>query len=68
MTNGEREEFQSLLGEGLHTGLRKGSDAEDAHVLWNAIADSETSAWSDAVRFCADGLLDAYTITPKQPS
>lgn len=43
------------IGVGVHTGLRKGSDAEDAPDLWAAILESKTSAWSDAVRFCLHG-------------
>lgn len=45
-----------LLGEGIHTGLRKGSDAHDAHELWLAIDRSESSAWSDALRYFISGL------------
>lgn len=52
------KEVASILGEGVHTGLRKGSEASDAHILWEAIADSNTTAWSDAVAFCAWGLSE----------
>lgn len=45
-----------VIAEGLHTGLRKGTDAEDSHDLWKAISDSQTSAWSDAAKFCAYGM------------
>jgi hypothetical protein len=49
------EEIRSLIGEGLHTGLRKGTDAPGANALWTAIADSD-QAWSDALRFLVRGL------------
>lgn len=50
------DDLTSLIGEGVHTGLRKGTDAEDAHDLWTAISQSNTTAWSDAVEFCVSGL------------
>ena len=50
------EELADEIGVGMHTGLRKGSDAEDSGKLWTAIRDSETTAWRDAALFCADGL------------
>lgn len=43
-----------LLSEGVHAGLRKGTDAPDSHALWAAIAGSKTSAWSDAIAFALD--------------
>lgn len=59
----------SILGEGLHTGLRKGTDAADADFLWKAISDSNTSAWSDALRFLVRGLdqmdMALVTVTPE---
>lgn len=50
------EEAISNVAEGMHTGLRKGTDAEDSHDLWLAISRSDTSAWSDAARFLVQGL------------
>lgn len=49
------ETATSLLGEGIHTGLRKGSDAPEAPALWKAISDSD-QAWSDALDFAVWGL------------
>lgn len=45
----------SVLGEGIHTGLRKGTDAPEAHDLWVAISNSDR-AWSDALKFFLYGL------------
>lgn len=45
-----------LIAEGVHTGLRKGSEAPSSGPLWKAIAASKDSAWSDAVSFCVEGL------------
>lgn len=50
-----QSEVASILGEGLHTGLRKGTEAPEAHPLWLAIRDSER-AWSEALDFLVDGL------------
>lgn len=51
-----KEEFTSLVGEGLHAGLRKGSEAPSSATLWQAIADSQDSAWEDALEYMAWGL------------
>jgi hypothetical protein len=45
----------SLLGETVHTGLRKGSAQPEADPLWHSIANAPT-AWSDALLFAVDGL------------
>jgi hypothetical protein len=50
------EDAAAEIGMGLHTGLRKGTDAEDAHKLWVAINQSETSAWIDACSYLVSGL------------
>jgi hypothetical protein len=46
---------QSIIGEGLHTGLRKGTDAPEAHDLWKAVSESD-EAWSDALGYLTWGL------------
>jgi len=50
------ETFAALLGEGIHTGLRKGSEAPSSVGLWRAIDESDDGAWDDALRFAVDGL------------
>lgn len=47
---------KSLIGEGVHTGLRKGSEAPSSTMIWSAISDSGDSAWDDALAFCVEGL------------
>ena len=44
-----------LIGEGVHTGLRKGSEDPKSGPLWRAIADADR-AWGDALNFCINGL------------
>lgn len=46
---------QSIIGEGLHTGLRKGTDAPEASALWHTISSSD-EAWSDALAYLTWGL------------
>lgn len=50
------EEFKSMLGEGVHTGLRKGTDAPSAPTLHSAIANSDDGAWGDALGYAVGGL------------
>lgn len=58
------EEALSLLGEGIHTGLRKGTDAANSTATWKAIADS---GWDDALKFFLDGLdFMGYAIVKKE--
>jgi hypothetical protein len=49
------DEASSVIGEGLHTGFRKGTDAPEAHDLWVAIKNSDR-AWSEALDFLVRGL------------
>lgn len=49
------ETAKSLIGEGVHTGLRKGTDAWNSGNTWRAIAAPE-SGWSDAIHFAVEGL------------
>ena len=50
------ETLKSILGEGIHTGLRKGSEAPSAMPLWRAISASDDGAWGDALGFAIWGL------------
>lgn len=58
------QELAEQIAVGMHTGLRKGSDADSATTLWRAISDSSDSAWTDAAAFCVYGLKSmGYTVT-----
>jgi hypothetical protein len=50
------DELAKQIAVGVHTGLRKGSEAPSSADLWNAISASSDSAWMDAATFCAEGL------------
>jgi hypothetical protein len=52
------DEFVSLLCEGVHAGLRKGSEAPSSGPLWRAISESNDSAWSDAMEWTVWGLKE----------
>jgi hypothetical protein len=49
------EDAASLIGEGLHTGFRKGTDAPESAGLWQAI-DRSDRAWPEALAFLISGL------------
>lgn len=51
---------ESLFSEGVHAGLRKGTDAPDANHIWSVIASSRTSAWGDAIAFALDPFFTMW--------
>jgi hypothetical protein len=51
-----RQTVRDCLGEAIHAGLRKGSDAPSSGPLWRAISDSRDGAWADAVAFALWGF------------
>lgn len=52
------DEAMSLIGEGVHTGLRKGSEAPSSSHLWRHISESDDGGWTDALRFAVEGLQE----------
>lgn len=50
------EELAADIGMGVHTGLRKGTDAPSSGPLWKAINASDDGAWAAAVAYCVSGL------------
>lgn len=48
-----QEELAEAIAIGVHTGLRKGSEAPDSARLHRAITDSKDSSWSDAAAYAA---------------
>lgn len=45
------DEAAEHVAIGVHTGLRKGSEAPSSGPLWQAIGASTDSAWMDAAKF-----------------
>jgi hypothetical protein len=52
------DEAVEQIAVGIHTGLRKCSEASDGAELWRAISDSNGSSWEDAVKYCVWGLRE----------
>jgi hypothetical protein len=50
-----QDDATSIIGEGVHTGLRKGTDAPGSPELWDAIRESPR-AWSEALAYFVWGL------------
>jgi hypothetical protein len=48
------EEARSVVGEGIHTSLRKG--CENGSDAWRAIRDMPNEDWSGAIKFFVSGL------------
>jgi hypothetical protein len=48
--------FAVNIAIGVHTGLRKGTDAPSSARLWQAINECDDTAWADAARFAAEGI------------
>ena len=66
LTNGGTVSVDDLaeqIAVGVHTGLRKGSNAPTSADLWQAISKSNDSAWIDAATFCAEGLTSMGYVT-----
>lgn len=61
-----RETVKSIIGEGLHAGLRKGTDAPEADKLWKMISTSD-KAWSDALEFLMWGLEEMDIVVSIEP-
>lgn len=55
------DDARSTLGVGIHTGLRKGTDAANSHIAWKALADDE-SGWDDALEWAISILADDYVV------
>ena len=53
------EDFAGMLMEGVHTGLRKGTEAPLSGEIWNLISKavfSDDTSWGDACRFAVYGI------------
>jgi hypothetical protein len=52
----EDDEFAEQIAIGVHTGLRKGSEAPSSGPLWRAISESNDGAWLEACQYAVYGL------------
>lgn len=53
-----RDEFLSLLGEGMHTAFRKAVDTSLSATVWRAIDAMPAADWAEILAFVADGMPD----------
>lgn len=49
-----------LIGEGVHAGLRKGTDAPSARNIYDAISSSEDAAWGEACSWAIDPIFSMW--------
>lgn len=55
----DREALADLIGEGVHTGLRKIGDSENSDLAWRAIAKMRGDEWVAISNWVADAVLAA---------
>lgn len=58
LTAKQKETITSLIGEGVHTGLRKACDSRQSTVAHHAISDLPDGEWEAAVTFAADAVIE----------
>lgn len=64
-----REDAMSLIGEGLHTALRKIADSDEATRAWEAISDMDSEEWSGYLAFLIEGMrYSGYEVCQKEES
>ncbi|MGH7743394.1 MAG: hypothetical protein ACREQ5_01035 [Candidatus Dormibacteria bacterium] len=51
-----KEEFQDLLGEGMHTAFRKACDCPEGMKIHHLISEMPPECWAEAVEFVASGI------------
>lgn len=59
---------KSLIGEGIHTGMRKAIDSPQAHPAWKAIQELPDDDWDAVLEFLVSGLASVgYELFEVQP-
>ncbi len=51
-----RDEWKSVLGEGIHVSFRKGTDHPQAHDYWKSIQDMPSDLWDDVLDYLVFSL------------
>lgn len=57
LTAEQKQDLRSLIGEGVHTGLRKAVDSHESSVAWNAIQDLPSGEWGAVLDFAMDCIV-----------
>lgn len=52
-----RDEFVSLLGEGIHTAFRKATDCPQAMPIYRLISEMPNEEWGNVINWLVDGLF-----------
>lgn len=58
-------EWKSVLGEGIHTAFRKGSDHPRSSEYWNLINSMPNELWNDVLGYVVWGLESMDLIETK---
>lgn len=56
MTKFTRRQWASAIGEGIHTGFRKGTDHPKSSEYWNMISKMPDDLWNQVLDYCVWGL------------
>lgn len=51
-----REDWASVIGEGIHTGFRKGSEHPRSSEYWNILNEMPSELWNEVLEYCVSGL------------
>lgn len=46
-----QDDWKSILGEGIHTAFRKGTDHPESARYWNVINDMPNELWDDVLAY-----------------
>lgn len=57
LTDKQKKTIESLIGEGVHTGLRKACDSTASAIAWRAINNLPTGQWGQAVDFATREVI-----------
>jgi hypothetical protein len=52
-----RDDWASILGEGIHVAFRKGTDHPKAHDYWKMIQEMPDELWNDVTTYVVDSLV-----------
>lgn len=67
LTNKQKEDIKSLLGEGFHTAFRKAVDGHQSAKIHDLITEMPNLEWANVIDFVGDHLIDYLkTIRPSR--
>ena len=60
------DEWASMIGEGIHTGFRKGTEHPRSHEYWTLIKEMPNELWNEVLDYCVSGLVYMKVIEVKE--